>query len=174
MLICIAGMILLCGCEAKTRYQVLSFFFDGVPAPQDQSSRGNTTAGKAASASDATAGGQTRRGSQHGPYAARMCKACHDANTNALVLPKSELCLNCHTLPPARRSHGPVVSGGCTVCHDPHLSSYEYLLISPAREFCSYCHDPKEVSARDAHRGITASCTECHNPHGSDNEYFLR
>jgi predicted CXXCH cytochrome family protein len=172
ILICIACMILLCGCEAKIRYQVLSFFFDGVPDPERQSETSGNSAGPGA---DKTAGRPNQPSSStHGPYAAKMCAACHDPNTNALLLPKDKLCLKCHTLNTGRRQHGPVASGGCLVCHDPHRSAFQYLLVSPAREFCTYCHEPKEIYSREAHRGITTDCTECHNPHGSDNEFFLK
>jgi predicted CXXCH cytochrome family protein len=169
LLICVAALVLLCGCTAQTRYEVLSFFFDGVPAPEDQAARAAR-----AGAARRDANNENERSSQHGPYAAKMCAACHDTNTNALLLPKDMLCLNCHDLQLGRRQHGPVAAGGCLVCHDPHRSSNRYLLVSPAKVFCLYCHDPKDVYERDAHQGMTASCTECHNPHGSDNEYLLR
>jgi predicted CXXCH cytochrome family protein len=170
MLICLAAVALLCGCEAQTRYAVLSFFFDGVPPPEDRSS------GQTLAPAEESGGNSPKRGgaTQHGPFAAKMCSACHDPNTNALLLPKTDLCLKCHILQTGRRQHGPVAAGGCLVCHDPHRSSNRYLLVAPAREFCMYCHDPNDVYARDAHRDNTVSCTECHNPHGSDKEYFLR
>jgi predicted CXXCH cytochrome family protein len=170
MLICVAGLVLFCGCEAGTRYQVLSFFFDGVPAPEDQSS---LSKGAGTDANN-PAGRPEQHASKHGPYAAKLCAACHDPNTNALLLPKDKLCLKCHDLQTGRKQHGPVASGSCLVCHDPHRASNEHLLVAPAREFCMFCHDPKEIYAREAHRGITTSCTVCHNPHGSDNDYFLR
>jgi predicted CXXCH cytochrome family protein len=170
ILLCAAGMAILGGCEAKTRYQVLSFFFDGVPEPGKKA----TGAGGAGPVAGSAAGAPAQRASQHGPFAAKLCSACHDPNTNALLLPRSQLCLKCHTFAAVRRQHGPVASGGCLVCHDPHRSSNEYLLVSPAREFCTYCHDPAEINTREVHQGNTAACTECHNPHGSDNDYFIR
>lgn len=167
MLICAAALVLLCGCEAKTRYQVLSFFFDGVPPPEDRIVNGDTGAVMKKPE-------QQQKPSKHGPFAARMCNACHDSNTNALLLPRDKICLKCHVLETARRQHGPVASGGCLVCHDPHRSSSEYLLVSSVKGFCTYCHDPKEIYEREVHRDNTASCTDCHNPHGSDNDFFLR
>ena len=172
ILICVACVVMLCGCEAQTRYKVLSFFFDGVPAPGDRSSLAKGGAGADANKS---AGEREQHASKHGPYAAKMCAACHDPNTNALLLPKDKLCLKCHDLQLGRRQHGPVASGSCLACHDPHRSSSEHLLVAPARVFCIYCHDAKEIFAREAHQGINnTSCTVCHNPHGSDNDYFLR
>ena len=83
-------MSLLSGCEPKTRYQVLSFFFDGVPEPVSRSSDG------AAALSTKTADGQKEGSSIHGPFGAKMCTGCHDPNTNALLLPKDKLCSKCH------------------------------------------------------------------------------
>jgi predicted CXXCH cytochrome family protein len=154
-LICLAGMVMLCGCEAQTRYKVLSFFFDGVPPPQDQSLLANVADAKGPD------GEHVPRASKHGPYEAKMCAACHDPNTNALLLPRDKLCFKCHEVRTGRRQHGPFASGGCLVCHDPHRSSSQYLLVAPAKEFCMYCHDSKEIYSRKVH------------PHGSDNEYFL-
>ena len=158
---------MLCGCEAQTRYKVLSFFFDGVPAPQDRSLLADGADAKG------PAGGRVQRASKHGPYEAKMCAACHDPNTNALLLPKDKLCLKCHELQTGSRQHGPFASGGCLVCHDPHRSSSEHLLVAPVQEFCMYCHEPRDIYSRKVHQGMTMSCTACHNPHGSDNEYFL-
>jgi predicted CXXCH cytochrome family protein len=168
ILIWAAALILLCGCEAKTRYQVLSFFFEDVPQPGSQQSE------KSDKGPSNGSGGVNTHASTHGPYGAKMCMACHDSNTNALLLPKVKLCLMCHELQTGRRQHGPVASGGCLVCHDPHRSSNEYLLISAAGEFCMYCHDAKEIFSHEVHRGNTVSCTTCHSPHGSDKDFFLR
>jgi predicted CXXCH cytochrome family protein len=166
ILICLASMVMLCGCEPQTRYKVLSFFFDGVPVPRDPSLITESADAKGT-------GGVRVRASKHGPYEAKMCAACHDPNTNALLLPRDQLCLKCHEVKTGRRQHGPFASGGCLVCHDPHRSSSEHLLVAPAKEFCLYCHESREILTRKVHQGMTVSCTVCHNPHGSDNEYFL-
>jgi predicted CXXCH cytochrome family protein len=161
-------MLLLCGCEASTRYQVLSFFFDGVPDPERQSETLGNSVGRDAF------GRPKFSGSIHGPFGAKMCTACHNADTNALLLPRDKLCLKCHTFDPGVRQHGPVASGGCLVCHDPHRSAYQYLLVSSAKQFCMFCHEPKEIYSREAHKDLTVDCTECHNPHGSDSAFFLK
>jgi predicted CXXCH cytochrome family protein len=167
VMIFLAAMVLLSGCSANTRYQALSFFFDGVPAPEGAAIRGRDPGAKASAAA-------TEQPSRHGPFDARMCDACHQAGTNKLLLPKDELCLKCHTFKPEKRQHGPVVSGGCLVCHDPHRSANQYLLVSKAKEFCAFCHDLGEIYSHDVHRGSDLACTECHNPHGSDNDFLLR
>ncbi len=168
ILICLAGAVLVCGCRATTRYEVLSFVFDGVPQPV------NGSDGTADSDNKPSTAKVQRRHSKHGPYGAKMCNACHQKGTNTLLLKKEELCFKCHSFQPAKKQHGPLASGGCTVCHDPHRSSYEYLLVAEDREFCTYCHDPNDVYSRDVHQGIDSACTVCHNPHGSDNDFLLR
>jgi len=164
-------LILLAGCAAETRYKTLSFFFDGVPLPGDHMKPGEGAAG-----ASPDGGGGRKKGhpSIHGPYAAKMCDACHQAETNRLLLPKEELCLKCHTFPPVRRQHGPLAAGGCLACHDPHRSGNQFLLVSEAKIFCMHCHDPKDIYSHEAHQGRDLVCTECHSPHGSDNEYLLR
>ena len=170
ILICVAGVVMLCGCGAQTRYKVLSFFFEGVEDPS-QSSRTQSNAGADAKTS---AEGPAKQESKHGPFVAKLCSACHDPNTNVLLLPKDQLCLRCHELQTGRKQHGPVAAGSCLACHDPHRSSSAYLLVAPAQEFCAYCHDLKEVYSHAVHKDKNTSCTVCHNPHGSDNDYLLR
>ena len=51
---------------------------------------------------------------------------------SSLVLPLTDLCLECH--PPKKisaahlSSEGPVSDGNCTFCHDPHHSPFQYML----------------------------------------------
>jgi predicted CXXCH cytochrome family protein len=142
-----------------------------VPEPQEEAAPGTTEESAKQKGKEAAA---EQTGSKHGPYAARMCSACHDPNTNSLLLPRDKLCFKCHVLPPVRREHGPVAAGGCLVCHDPHRAPYKKLLVAAPREFCFYCHDRNDVLGREVHRNITVSCIECHNPHGSDNDFYLR
>lgn len=170
ILICAACSILLFpGCKATTRYEVLCFLFDGVPAPRE------TLSDSVASLNTVNPSLKPqRRSSKHGPYWARMCDACHQKGSNTLVLRKEELCFKCHSFQPARLQHGPFAVGGCTVCHDPHQSGAEYLLVAEAKDFCIYCHDADEIYSHDEHRGSDTACTECHNPHASDNNFLLR
>lgn len=164
-------LFLLCGCSPMTRYKTLSIFFDGVPNPEEE----------ALQAQNAQAGGPAKRQASatyrmHGPYAARLCTACHRVGTNVLVLPIEKLCFNCHVLNFGKKYvHGPVAAGGCKICHDPHGSSFPYLLVSAARNFCLRCHDEKDIAKNEAHKGLTnEECTECHDAHSSDKEYLLK
>ena len=167
-----AAIALTVGCSAGTRHKVLSFFFDGVPPPP---SAAPTEGGQA---TDAPSLPHSRRAghSEHGPYAARLCQACHDQGaTNAPVAPGGRLCLNCHDLKLDRTYvHGPLASGGCLVCHDPHSSPNRHLLVSDSDTFCFYCHDPKDVVRSEIHQGVQGNCTDCHDAHMSDTRYLLK
>lgn len=159
----------LTGCEARTRYKVLSFFFDGVPDP-DKVAALATDRGK-------EAGGKAPRPLYrgHGPYEARMCDACHLRATNTLSLPIEELCFKCHALDIRKKYlHGPVGVGGCRVCHEPHGSGRPFLLVSEPQKFCFYCHDEKMVSGNEVHKGVDAPCTACHDAHSSDSRFLLK
>ncbi len=165
----IAALILLTACEANRRYEILSFFFDGVPLPE------TGEAGGPEEDQPAGAGQQKNRVYQHGPFGARFCSACHDKNTNRLILPEEELCLFCHTLPRKYSwLHGPLAAGGCTVCHDPHVTSNPALLVSDARDFCLYCHVREDVMKTAVHRETGETCTHCHDAHGADNRFLLK
>jgi predicted CXXCH cytochrome family protein len=167
-------MLVVSGCSPETRYRTLSFFFDGVPTPAGvtENRSGNT-------------GRDTRpkedvlkvRPSTHGPYAARLCEACHlRGGSNKLILPVEVLCLNCHELNIKKRKiHGPLASGGCRVCHEPHGSGKPFLLVADPTTFCFYCHDEAEVGSREAHKKSGgAECTVCHDAHSSNNDFMLK
>lgn len=173
MRLCVLA-VLLCGC-GPGNYKVLSFFFDGVPPPVIKE------AGPAKGLDSGGGGGvKTKKSSVHGPYAAKLCNACHNVSGGGfsgmtLVLPKEELCHKCHVLDTsARYVHGPIAAGGCLVCHDPHSSANRFLLKSDAETFCFYCHVPKDVERNKVHENLQVTCTECHNPHVSNKRYLLR
>jgi predicted CXXCH cytochrome family protein len=161
----------LAGCEARSRYKTLSFFFDGVPDP-DKVSAASGAAGQKGSGKTAS---KPPRDLSHGPYAAKMCEACHERSSNALVLPLKDLCFKCHRLNIQKKYiHGPVAAGGCRICHEPHSSGRPFLLVSEPQKFCFYCHEEKAVLANEVHKGMDASCTDCHDAHSADNRYFLK
>lgn len=155
------------GCAPETRYEVLSFFFDGVPKPGEGRSELRGT--------EDNAPGALPRYGEHGPYAAKLCDACHLQGSNKLVVDREELCVRCHVLKLDRKMlHGPLASGNCEICHGPHGSSNRYLLVADSKEFCLYCHDKNDILKRDAHQGMDAECTTCHDAHGSANEFLLK
>lgn len=168
----LVALALAAGCSSAKHHRVLSFFFDGVPDPA--ASVVSTTP-----AIEASVGRQLVRPGEHGPYAAKLCSACHDAAaTNALIVPAEQLCQRCHALDTTKAYiHGPLASGGCLVCHDPHRSPNRYLLVSASDGFCLHCHDRASLSSlsgSDGHAGEKADCTDCHEPHMSDRMFLLR
>jgi predicted CXXCH cytochrome family protein len=164
--------LIVSGCSPETRYRALSLFFDGVPKPGTPDLSG----GKGAGILPKEAAGKSRP-STHGPYAARMCEACHQrGGSNKLILPVEALCLHCHDLNIQKRKvHGPLASGGCRVCHEPHGSGKPFLLVAEATQFCFYCHDKIEVGSREVHKKSGgAECTVCHDAHSSNNDFMLK
>lgn len=157
-----------CTPQTQSQYKVLSFFFDGVPNPDEIKAEVTTEEGKKTLA-------QTSVYKEHGPYAAKQCSGCHDRGSNRLVVPKQELCFQCHTLDIRKKYiHGPLESGGCTVCHQPHGSSYAFLLVAEPKEFCLYCHAKEDVARNPVHGDLDVQCTICHDAHGSNERYLLR
>jgi predicted CXXCH cytochrome family protein len=164
--------VLSLGCDPTSRYKVLTFFFDGVPPPRPA---GEAEGTQAATQADSL---RPRRvvTSQHGPYAAKLCNACHESTaSNTFVVPPAQLCFRCHDIRLDRQYiHGPLASGGCTACHDPHSSRYRYLLVSESDDFCFHCHERQAVAKVGAHAGVEGQCTFCHDPHMSGKRYLLR
>ncbi len=158
-------------CSATARHRVLDFCFDGVPPVAPARPAGGPQAAAALRP-------QAVAVHEHGPYAARMCGACHVSGaSNALVATGGELCVRCHELRWDRRYvHGPVASGGgCLVCHDPHSSPHEHLLVAESSAFCLRCHDGASVAAVGAHADASGrQCTACHDAHASDRPHLLR
>lgn len=164
--------VLLVGCEASTRYSVLSTVFDGVPPPVATPQMSNGHLYEASSTSE------IRRAAfaAHGPYASRNCDACHLSKSSySFVVPREQLCFRCHDLGLNKKYiHGPLASGGCTVCHNPHSSNYPHLLVSDSGTFCLHCHQRPDLDRVSAHQDAKAQCISCHDPHMSDRKYLLR
>ncbi len=74
VIISIISAAVLCGCEARTRYRVLSIFFDGVPDPDKTTlmAEGNKNVGATAAADRGEI--KKQQYTEHGPYAARLCE----------------------------------------------------------------------------------------------------
>lgn len=167
-----AAAALSTGCSATSRHKTLTFLFDGVPPLKSP----GATEAKQTAASPNAPRPRLAVYREHGPYAAKLCNACHQAGaTNALIEPGERLCYRCHALRLDKRYiHGPIASGGCLVCHDPHSSRFRYLLVSESDAFCLRCHDPTTVARISAHDGRQENCTACHDAHMSDRRFLLK
>jgi predicted CXXCH cytochrome family protein len=163
---------LFCGCDATSRHKVLTYFFDGVPPLQEPGAA--AAAGPAGTPSLLPA--RPISFQEHGPYAAKMCGACHnEAAGNTLVAPPDQLCVRCHALKLDKPYiHGPLASGGCLVCHDPHSSQYRPLLVSDSDSFCFHCHDRETIEKIPGHADLKQPCTACHDAHMSNSKYLLK
>ncbi len=181
------------GCGAVTRYQILTFFFDGVPPPADggkSPGHGGGIEGPGMSQHQAL----PPSFSLHKPFAEKTCDKCHAGlrrekrptrsgisalpETPRLVAPLDKLCLRCHKQPTAKYVHGPVALGRCETCHFPHRSPYPHLLRkSKSRDLCAICHSPDLFVSAALHEKkgwASKECTSCHDPHESNKPYLIR
>ncbi|MCP3902443.1 MAG: hypothetical protein GY715_02310 [Planctomycetes bacterium] len=160
------------GCSVEKHYELLSFFFDGVPDP-------NAPEGLAPDSS-----GRPRRPSvTHPPFKEGACTTCHvGAGTFGLTFSgyssvDADVCFECHegVLDEHPLLHGPVAIGGCILCHEPHVSRYEHLLTAPTPRLCIDCHGTSMRSeAGGPHEDLERDCLDCHDAHGGRTRYFLR
>ena len=158
----------LIGCtDPQKRYQVLSFFFDGVPdpnAPKKQSSKHGASGGRTV---------------VHKPFADNLCNSCHQNSTDifARAQVREDVCLNCHSNVPTQYAvmHGPVVNNACQMCHSPHSSALPHLLKQPAPALCAQCHDADAMLVMHKRQPIDPkqSCIDCHSGHGGSNHQLL-
>jgi predicted CXXCH cytochrome family protein len=156
-------------CSIEEHYELLSFFFDGVPNPN------------APIVSPGAPGGVRVPGAvyyTHQPYAEEACAECH-GTTRRLMLTRVEptVCLNCHPGVPVQypHMHGPVVANACLWCHAPHESTIQPLLQAPAPELCLQCHglEMMTVPQPPEHDDLQRDCLECHRAHGGEDLFFL-
>ncbi len=165
-------------CSIQTRYEVLSFIFDGVPDPNNS----ENIEIKDSAVIDSTkilniaANINKPKTYFHPPYQERSCNSCHNNNTGQVLMPQPGLCYSCHENFEDNYSviHGPVAGGYCTACHNPHKSKLQNLLLKKGKALCFNCHNP-QIADNDIHSvAETSNCTSCHNPHGEENTYLLK
>ncbi len=187
LLILLASFTIL-NCFAGSRYEVLSFFFDGVPDPAAVQIREKAQTDSLMKISQVmqedlkNLPGKTiekNTTSFHLPYQQKKCKSCHlSMFSNKLPKPAEELCYDCH--PEFSRfpgyTHGPVAVGGCIFCHGAHTTPNPSLLLQKDDDVCLFCHEHAGVIKTGEHRLVYGTgCIRCHNPHYSeDSKFFLR
>ncbi|MFO8015057.1 MAG: cytochrome c3 family protein [Phycisphaerae bacterium] len=181
------------GCSPQTRYEVLSFFFDGVPPPEGVEGQPEKVEGawgirvdpdhplapevpKEPPERPATV--QTVF-HEHEPYRQRNCFACHKPEAS-LTAPAAGagLCAKCHepytTFGPGEWVHGPVAVRNCAFCHEAHKSEVAGLLTAEQTDLCLRCHDDPELLQRPYHaRADDRRCAACHDPHSAGNRLLL-
>jgi predicted CXXCH cytochrome family protein len=151
----------------EKNYELLSFFFDGVPDPNAPLLPGATIE-------------QIRQSptySIHKPFAEDRCADCHERRFD-LGPADSDMCLKCHEAVPSEKPlmHGPVAAVACLWCHTAHESPYVALLKAPPRTACATCHDAAILSSARVPEHAPeslVSCLDCHSGHGGTTRYFL-
>ncbi|MFZ4704938.1 MAG: cytochrome c3 family protein [Bacteroidales bacterium] len=174
--------IYLYGCSPTHRYKALSFFFDGVPNPDNETvlpSNGSLEGTDSALIAQNLIREASRPKIQfHSPYQDKKCASCHNqGQIGKLIESLPGLCYKCHEEFNVRYKvlHGPVGGGQCTMCHNPHMSNNENLLTRTNQSICLYCHDSDQVFESEVHKSKKeVNCTECHNPHGGEDKFILR
>ena len=160
------------GCTPQKKYQVLSFFFDGVPDP-------NAPPGSAAEAANLAATARLRHvpAYRHKPFVEGICQPCHLQNLDVDLAHVKEECLSCHPQVEGQFAvmHRPLVTGQCLWCHAPHESELPHLLRADSANLCVQCHDPRMLSPQPIqHTQPSGNCLSCHAGHGGSTPALLR
>ncbi len=190
-------------CSVEDHYELLSFFFDGVPTPEELAARRAAAEQPETLSPEAmtSLSNEERNAllarhveaiqvSEHPPVKQGLCEKCHTRRPNSgavgtqwlgdipqLVAPPDELCFRCHEAPKGTYLHGPAASGNCIVCHQAHESLNPHLLrLAEQKELCSACHVPGEtLLSEEEHEGYQdLDCVACHDPHSSERPHLLR
>jgi len=156
------------GCDKYTRYNVLTFFFTGVPhpdEPQDEAARKKKGAFAAGAKKERKTGAReiSSLAYTHGPFGAGQCNLCH------LTAPKESI----------RTSDKKDDKKAVARAIPTWEGGLPGRLTSPLKELCIECHATK--SARSAfskdlwiHGPVSDGlCTACHSPHQSPFPYML-
>ena len=168
----ILAIVILSGCDRRSRYRLVTTVFTGVP-PYDEYYAEDKENGSGKEEATASGGPRTY---DHPVWAASLCNSCHenvspeqvDMNVTsregsitdsaisppALKLPPEKLCIaSCHIDKTPRRAirenlwlHTPAAQGKCLECHAPHQSSNPFHLKQSKKELCVSCHKPDTLS----------------------------
>ena len=150
----------------------MTFFFDGIDAPESQ-----RLADRLADPNSPTLAQVPQEPIWYVHEPRKDCTNCHDTAKQSkspgqlyLTAPVPKLCYDCHDdrTVSAKFVHGPVAVGECLECHNHHKSRVKHLLKEAEPNVCYFCHDADAIAAIPAHlTGQPSACTDCHNPHAS-------
>ncbi|HWO57737.1 MAG TPA: cytochrome c3 family protein [bacterium] len=116
--------------------------------------------------------------SQHPPFEARECGACHEAGATE-VRGDRQLCGQCHDETIAAIDGMPVVhaamadSAACMTCHSPHVGDTPALLRKTGFSVCTNCHETINLADSVVHNPAREDCAICHTPHGGSDARLL-
>jgi predicted CXXCH cytochrome family protein len=150
------------GCDKYQRYKTLTFFFTGVPHPDEEIQAATTRSKRPLSLAEKA---KKRREKErkdikiftHGPYGSKQCYQCH-ATEATTGLSKQE----------KRNTPMPKWSG-----------RMPGRLLGPLKQLCQECHVTKSAESaynRDLwiHGPVSdGMCTLCHSPHQTKYPYML-
>lgn len=199
----LACLLVAVGCATpEARQEVLTFFFTGVPDPDEISQTDDLRTLSPAERREAMRRARARANFReptlyaHGPAAADECTVCHkpvsgrESDTRRIgphmVAAINQLCTSCHDDKDrafaeslSLVAHPVAGDGRCVLCHDPHRSGLEFMLKGDEPSgTCRGCHAEGKVAGAPGgavHRTQTASdCIECHNPHFGKTSRLLR
>lgn len=169
-------IILLSGCDSRSRHKTLNFFFTGVPPLEESAESIEENTGQEQMEKKHQAAAVEIR-SAHSYFTQKKCVKCHQSTRSIVsgghsrasrelatdtgkpvgpIVPyELGICLNCHDNPFEKkkpdepRRHAPV---SCSACHLPHQSEYPYLLKSEASAICAMCHQDENHSGKGFHK----------------------
>lgn len=183
----LAALAVLTACSSTGSYELLRFFFDGVPAPGEAQQKA-APASLSPSALTPRPVAPHEPMTVHRPYAEGKCDKCHASRFGKpvgvssifqgvpmLLEPIEKLCFKCHAIEPKRFLHAPAISGQCIFCHEPHRApNKRMLLLQSTRDLCARCHSGATFLTEQDHGKYGArECIECHDPHAADFEFNL-
>ncbi|MFQ5504242.1 MAG: cytochrome c3 family protein [Planctomycetota bacterium] len=186
--------LLVAACSSLSSYEVLSFFFDGVPDPSMPEPEPLGVPGSSGPLTlEERAAIQERRLPKvtlhlHKPWDQNECSSCHRYRSTRkrvptwaqsmaeLKMPKTELCWSCHDPFDGKYVHGPAAAGECLMCHYPHKSEFPHLVrAEKTASLCAKCHSGQTFMTEAKHEEFKdQDCVGCHDPHASERAYFLR
>ncbi len=198
LLLLVVILISVAGCDQHAKYKVLTFFFTGVPSPDDDKRKKEALKQLAENRKEP----EKTFLSSHSFFSARKCTKCHQGSftqrfrgsgakprpmfegggiTGKLRVPLKEICVSCHKNKSAEYAlannlwlHAPVNKANCTVCHSPHRSINKALLKNRAEDLCVMCHSSGLIRMTQTHQESN-KCTECHTSHlGKDKSLLIK
>ena len=167
------------GCDQHTRYKVLTFFFTGVPSPEEIAKRKQEELQ------------QQKKAELARQEQAAKAKQQQSASASDQALPSLQ-----EAAKPKLYSHAPYAEGRCDQCHKTAVSVTIFrdktepsgfsrgggrpgVLLAPRKELCAKCHEPlRPETAISKGLWLHTAAAEgdwniCHDPHQSKNRQLL-
>jgi len=171
--------IFVVSCDEVRRYEVMTYFFDGVEPLGLQGFEGEFFDPNSPEPAQ-----PPEKPLWYVHEARKDCTNCHDTGRQSrapgqayLIAPVPRLCYDCHDnfAISAQFVHGPVAAGQCLFCHHQHKSQIEHLLKDTMPELCYRCHEIDAIELAHAHlRRRLSTCTDCHHPHASSAKALVK